>query len=158
MFAACEAGTRHGHYSGYSLFDHHLRTLERASLLSRVECGWNAFCPTLPNISFSIKYLRLGWNGWNRNHTVFYFTDIFSESWANKPTERLSLLKYIASGSHLIYKVLFPHEYTSTMPRTMVQTRLALQHLVSSHYFTRFFLMIPTNLRRMADLGWCVCT
>ena len=34
LFAACEAGTRRGHYSGYSLIDRRLRTLERASLLS----------------------------------------------------------------------------------------------------------------------------
>ena len=34
MFAGCEAGTRRGHYSGYSLIVRWLRTLERASLLS----------------------------------------------------------------------------------------------------------------------------
>ena len=34
LFAACEAGTRRGHYSGYSLIVRWLRTLERASLLS----------------------------------------------------------------------------------------------------------------------------
>ena len=37
MFAACEAGTRRGHYSGYSLLDRRMRTLERASL--QVGCG-----------------------------------------------------------------------------------------------------------------------
>ena len=103
MFAGCEAGTRRSHYSGYSLIVIACEHSNERPYCQGVECGWNVFCPTLPNISFSIKYLRLGWNGWNRNHTVFCFTDIFSERWANKPTERLSLLIYIASGLHLIY-------------------------------------------------------
>ena len=37
LVLACEAGTRRGHYSGYSLLDRRMRTLERASL--QVGCG-----------------------------------------------------------------------------------------------------------------------